>query len=116
MLPKQSGPDAGHDMMTRPLIRMHVNALRCNGMQVCMSGCHQRTSLMPETGNLTFHSRPVLAGGAKGEISIASMFWQLFNRTAPDGAPFLHVRSAAHSLAHDKSQHAPHSMHACKQA
>jgi hypothetical protein len=55
---------------------------------------HQRTNLVPETGNLTFYQRPLVNSG-RGEYSIASMFWQLFNRTAPDGSPFLHVRCAA---------------------
>ena len=53
---------------------------------------HQRTTLIPETGNITFYQRPIVAASAKGQYSIASMFWQIFNRTAADGSPFVHVR------------------------
>jgi hypothetical protein len=66
----------------------------------------QRTILNPKTGNITFHSRPILTEGPKGEFSIADLYLGIFNRTSPDGSPYITVELGHHIHSASAIKHA----------
>ncbi len=52
---------------------------------------HQSTAFNKKTGNLAFHSAPIIQNGPNGEFSIADMNWDILNRVEADGTPFVTV-------------------------
>ena len=64
---------------------------------------HQRVTLNRDTGNISFHSRPIIQYGPHGEFSIAEMKWDSVNQWESDGSPYIRVRVTHHRFISDLS-------------
>ena len=53
---------------------------------------HQSTTLLSTPpGSITYTSRPSMLLAAKGELSIATLVWEVSTCYAEDKSPFIHV-------------------------